>query len=332
MGRKPHFSNEEIVAAGERLMAAGAEVNKFALRMAVGGGNPARLWQIWQAHAALAPPNGPAREPRRAATGPEPRRPGTRKPDTTARRRNDPESTRRDVLEAAIHEFAAKGLSGARVDAIAARTRTTKRSIYYHFGSKDGLYVAVLEAVYGRIRAIEQNISLSALPPVEAMRKLIEFTFDYQNDNPDFNRLVTIENIHFAKHLKRSTSIRNLNVSVIETIREILARGRQSGVFVRDVDPIDLHMMISAYCFFRMSNRYTFSEIFGVDLSEAEARRRHKTALVEMILSYLMHASDATAKPGLDAPAGTPDVGGTAPGPAQVPPPRRTRARKLASR
>lgn len=273
MARTPQFTDDAIIAAGERLAAAGQPINKTALRAAVGGGNAARLWEVWeQRHARKADPA----------------------PATRQTRRKDPEGTRRDVLEVAMAEFAEKGLSGARVDAIAARTRTTKRSIYYHFGSKQGLYIAVMESVYGAIRTVEQAMDFRALEPVAALCTLIEFTFNYHNDHPMFSRLVMIENIHYAKHLKKSNSIRNLNVSVIDDIRDILARGRQEGKFLRDVDPVDIHMMISAFCFFRMSNRHTFSAIFGLDLHSPATMRKHKEMLCDMILSLLMRP-DGTA-------------------------------------
>lgn len=268
MARKPQFTDAEILAAGERLVRAGEDVSRASLRRAVGGGNPARLWEVWEAG-------------RPALAGARPAA-----PERLPRKRN-PAATRREVLQAAIAEFAEKGLSGARVDAIAARTRTTKRSIYYHFGSKEGLYTAVLESVYGAIRSVERESGFVTLPPVEAMRRLVEFTFDYHNDHPELNRLVMNENIHHAEHLKKSLNIRSLNVSAIDNIRLILERGRQEGVFRRQVDPVDLHMMMSAFCFFRMSNRYTLSTIFGVDLTAAEVRGKHKAMLADMILSFL---------------------------------------------
>lgn len=286
MARKPQFTDESVLAAGRRLLAKGATVTKSALRREAGGGNPARLWTIWLAREAT--PSTPPADTGALAEPLRDRPPAARAAMTKERRKNDPEGTRRDVLDAAIAEFAEKGLTGARVDAIAARTRTTKRSIYYYFGSKDGLYIAVLESVYASIRAVEQTMHLASLEPAEAMRALIEFTFDYHNDHPDFSRLVMIENIHHAQHLKRSPSIRNLNVSVIDDIRTVLHRGRASGVFLRDIDPIDLHMMISSFCFFRMSNRYTFTAIFGGDFSRPDTIRRHKSLVCEMILSFLM--------------------------------------------
>ncbi|WP_168801055.1 TetR family transcriptional regulator [Peteryoungia ipomoeae] len=202
-------------------------------------------------------------------------------------RKNDPERTREDILEVATEEFSEFGLSGARVDSIAEKTRTSKRMIYYYYGSKEGLYLAVLERAYRKIRSLESDLQLSALPPQEALRQLIGTTFDHDEENPDFVRLVSIENIHHAMHMKRSSVIADLNISVIRTIQDILDRGLATGAFKRQADAIDVHMLISAFCFFRVSNRYTFGTIFERDLSEANLYARHKSLITDAVLSYL---------------------------------------------
>jgi AcrR family transcriptional regulator len=195
--------------------------------------------------------------------------------------------SRDDILRVATQEFARSGLSGARVDAIANHTRTSKRMIYYHFGSKEGLYLAVLEKAYADIRSFESAHAISALPPEAAMRCLIELTFDYDESHPDFIRLVSIENIHRAKHMKSSAAIRSLNISVIDVLRDILDRGRRQGVFRGAIDAIDVHMLISSFCFFRISNQYTFGVVFGRDLAAPEIRARHKAMIVEAVLRFL---------------------------------------------
>lgn len=202
-------------------------------------------------------------------------------------RKNDPQRTREDILIVATEEFATHGLAGARVDAIAERTRTSKRMIYYYFGSKEGLYLSVLERSYRKIRTLEADLRLSDLEPEEALRTLISTTFEHDEANPDFVRLVSIENIHHAAHMLRSEAIRDLNVSVIETIAGILERGHAGGAFRRKADPIDVHMLISAFCFFRVSNRYTFGTIFRRDLSEKETMTRHKGMIADAVISYL---------------------------------------------
>ncbi|VTZ66172.1 Transcriptional regulator, TetR family [Sinorhizobium medicae] len=202
-------------------------------------------------------------------------------------RKNDPQKTKEDILNIATEEFSAFGLSGARVDAIAEKTRTSKRMIYYYFGSKEGLYLAVLEKAYRKIRSLEADLELADLPPVEALRTLIASTFDHDEKNPDFVRLVSIENIHHASHMKQSSEIGELNLSIVRTIDEILDRGRREGVFRRDIDAIDLHMLISAFCFFRVSNRYTFGTIFHRELSEPNLYNRHKQMIADAVTAYV---------------------------------------------
>lgn len=207
------------------------------------------------------------------------------KAETT--RTNDPERTMQDILEVATREFAAKGLSGARIDEIAALTRTSKRMIYYYFDSKEGLYIAVLEEAYRRIRSIENQLHLEDLPPEEALRKLVGFTFDYQLQNPDFIRLVMTENIHNGEFLAQSRSIQELNVPAIHAVQAVYQRGRDAGLFREDIDPVDLHMSISALCFFNVSNRHTFSLIFKRDLGCPEALETRRANIVEMIVRYV---------------------------------------------
>lgn len=182
----------------------------------------------------------------------------------------NPEGVKRDILAVAVSEFAARGLSGARVDDIAARTRTSKRMIYYYFGDKQGLYTQALEAAYLEVREGEASLHLGHLPPVEALSTLVSFTFDHHRDNPDFIRMVMIENIHNAEALAVSKKIRELNVGAIEKLRDICSRGELEGVFRKDLDPVALHWQISAASFFNVSNRPTFSALFNADLfSEA---------------------------------------------------------------
>jgi len=217
------------------------------------------------------------------------------KPERT--RTNDPERTKRDIVEVATVEFAAEGYSGARVDTIAAKTRTSKRMIYYYFGGKEQLYLVVLEEAYRSIRALESRLDSEKYSAEEALRRLVEATFDHDERNPNFIRLVSIENIHRARHLKRSAELRELNSTIIATLKRILARGREEGVFTREVDPIDLHLAISSYCFFRVANRHTFGSLFDRDLSNARVRNRNKQQIGDMVLAYLKGAGTVSRKP-----------------------------------
>jgi len=173
------------------------------------------------------------------------------------------------------------------MDSIAARIRTTKRMIYYYFGSKEGLYLAVLEQVYSDIRSVEQELDLASLTPADAVRRMIEFTFDYEESHPDFIRLVSIENIHHGRHIAQSRKVRAQNSAVIETLATILKRGQREDVFRSDIDAVDLHLMISAFCFFRVSNRHTFGILFRRDLTAPEQRRKHKRLICDAILGML---------------------------------------------
>jgi AcrR family transcriptional regulator len=202
-----------------------------------------------------------------------------------AARINDPEQTKRDIITVATAEFANKGLAGARIDEIAARTRTSKRMIYYYFGSKEGLYISVLEESYRNIRNIERDLDVDHLSPEDALRELVGFSFDRHQQNPDFVRLVSNENLHHGKYVSQSTSIPTLNMPAIDTIRRIVERGKREGVFRDDVDPTDLHMSISALCFYNVSNRYTFGAIFNTDMSSPAALERRKQSIVATILA-----------------------------------------------
>ena len=202
-------------------------------------------------------------------------------------RRRDAERTKKELLEVATREFADQGFAGARVDEIANQTRTTKRMIYYYFGSKEQLFVAVLERAYASIRAAEQTIEVDHLDPIAAIRRLAELTFDHHESHPDFIRLVSIENIHRAQHIAGRDDFAGQNSPVIELIAKILVRGRRDGTFTRDIDAVDLHMMISAFCVFRVANRHTFGAIFERDLIDPALRDHYRRMLGDMVVMYL---------------------------------------------
>jgi AcrR family transcriptional regulator len=207
-------------------------------------------------------------------------------------RERDPERTRNEILETATHEFAAHGYAGARVDDIAASMRTTKRMIYYYFGSKEQLFIAVLERAYTAIRRAEREVDVDGLHPVSAVRHLAELTFDHHESHPEFIRLVSIENIHRAEHMAKSPAIAELGSPAIDVLTRILERGRAEGIFRRDIDAVDLHMMISAFCVFRVANRHTFGTLFGRDLTDPELREHYRTMLGDMIVDYIRVPGD----------------------------------------
>jgi AcrR family transcriptional regulator len=208
-------------------------------------------------------------------------------PKSRRQRVNDPDGTKRNIIEVATEEFAGKGLSGARVDDIAARTKTSKRMIYYYFVSKEGLYIAVLEEAYRKIRSIEASLDLEHQPPEKALRTLVGFTFDYQNAHPEFVRLVMNENILNGAYIARSRAIQRLNNTVISALESLLVRGQEEGSFRRDVDPIDLHMSISALCIFNIANRATFSTIFKRDMASPKALSTRRAQVIDLVARYV---------------------------------------------
>jgi AcrR family transcriptional regulator len=213
--------------------------------------------------------------------------PAERAAPASPERQRDADRTRAEILDVATSEFADKGYTGARVDEIAARTRTTKRMIYYYFGGKEQLFVAVLERAYSRIRSIEQELDVEHLDPADAIRQLAELTFDHHESHPDFIRLVSIENIHRAEHIATSSALSSLANPALDVLARILERGRADGSFRDDVDALDVHMMISAFCIFRTANRYTFNAIFDRDMLDPARRAHYRTMLGEMVLEYL---------------------------------------------
>ncbi|MET8150579.1 TetR/AcrR family transcriptional regulator [Actinoplanes sp. NPDC049668] len=211
----------------------------------------------------------------------------TRAPSDNPERRRDAERTRAEILAVATAEFADRGYDGARVDEIADRTRTTKRMIYYYFGGKRQLYVEALEQAYARIRAAEQEVNVDHLEPAAAIRRLAEVTFDHHEANPDFIRLVSIENIHRGEHIARLPDLIDLNTPAVRLLTDLLRRGQEQGVFRTDVDAVDVHMTISAFCFFRVANQYTFGTIFGRDLLDPGRREHYRTMLGDMVVAHL---------------------------------------------
>lgn len=195
------------------------------------------------------------------------------------------EATKKDILAIAREEFADKGLAGARIDEIANRTNTSKRMIYYHFASKEGLYRAVLEDEYDRISETETALPIDRMSAEDALRANVRLTFDYHHDHPEFVRLVMNENIHYGAFIKSVSGIMRRRQSVERVLGEIIAKGRAEGVFRDGLDPIDLHMTISALCFYNVSNRYTFSEIFGRDLTSAQATDRRREQVADIVVA-----------------------------------------------
>lgn len=199
--------------------------------------------------------------------------------------------TQSDILDVATAEFAANGYAGARVDEIAARTRTTKRMIYYYFGSKEGLYLAVLERAYAQIRQVERGIQVDELSPDEALRTIAEATYAHHTTHEAFIQLVSIENIHRAEHLRQSETILRENVTAITVLEKVIERGVRAGIFRGDVDAVDVHMAISAYACFHVANRHTFAAIFDRDMLDPALQDSHRRLIGDMIVATMTDVS-----------------------------------------
>jgi len=202
-------------------------------------------------------------------------------------KKRDPEATKRSILNAAIKEFSAHGLGGARVDRIAESANVNKRMLYHYFGNKDDLFLAALEETYADIRSAEQELELENVDPVDSIRRLVVFTWDYYQENPHFLSLLNSENLHKAVHIKRSKRIQLLHSPFVEMLRRIIDKGEDKGVFRQGVDPAQLYVSIASVCYFYFSNIHTLSVIFGRDLAADAALNERRDHAVDVILGYL---------------------------------------------
>jgi AcrR family transcriptional regulator len=210
-----------------------------------------------------------------------------REPPKEPSRTNDPERTKANILDVAAAEFGEKGLAGARIDEIAALTQTSKRMIYYYFGSKEGLYLAVLEEAYRRVRDIESELHLQDLEPEQALRRLVAFTFDHHLQHENYIRLVMNENIARGQYLAQSQRIQDLNVPAIDAIRHLYQRGVKNGIFRKGLDAVDIHASISALSFFNVSNQHTFGLIFKIDMKSQAYIAHRRDSVTEMVVRFM---------------------------------------------
>ena len=203
-------------------------------------------------------------------------------------RQRDADRSQAVILAAARDEFAEFGLGGARMDRIAERAALNKRLIYYYFEDKEKLFQAVLEQAYRDIREEERKLNLLNAKPADALRKLVEFTWDYYLKHPEFLTLLNSANLHQARHLSRSERVRDMNSPLIKTLGEILQRGQAEGIFRGGIDPIQLYISIAGLAYFYLSNNHTLSAIFGRDLMTPKARNERLSHMTDVILGYLL--------------------------------------------
>lgn len=208
--------------------------------------------------------------------------------DGAARPARDAERTREAILRAARAAFAEKGLAGARVEEIAAEAGITKATLYHHFPTKDDLFRDVLARAYRGVRDAERALDLDGLDPADALAALVRATFDYDNAHPDFVRLVLDENLHRGAHIARMPDREALNRPALHLLRGILAAGERAGTFRAGLAPLELHYVISALCFFSVSNRHTFHALFAGTPEHAAALARRREVAVETVLRFVL--------------------------------------------
>ena len=189
----------------------------------------------------------------------------------TAPKTRDPEATRRRILAAARAEFARKGLGGARVDDIATRAKANKRMMYHYFGNKEELFRITLEEAYGDFRETEAKLELEKDDPITALKRLVDFTWKYYLDNPEFITLVNSENLHKARHIKASERMRDMSRPFVARMKTLLDRGAAAGLFRKNLDPVQVNITIAAIGYYYLTNRYTGSIVFERDLMAAGA-------------------------------------------------------------
>jgi AcrR family transcriptional regulator len=199
----------------------------------------------------------------------------------------NPQRTRQSILDSATAEFARYGLGGARVERIATRARANKRMLYYYFGDKEGLFLAALEDRYAHIRNAERSLELEHLDPRDAVRRLVEFTWRYFLEHPEFMTLLNSENLHQGRHLRRSRRVREMHSHLVALLRDVLERGVREGVFRKGVDPVQLYISIAGEGYFYLSNRYTLSRIFDRDLMAPRALAERARHISDMVLNAL---------------------------------------------
>jgi TetR/AcrR family transcriptional regulator len=212
--------------------------------------------------------------------------PKRRSGDLKPQRRN-PEATQRKLLTAARREFAQNGLAGARVDEIATRAGVNKQLVYHYFGDKDALYLAVLEWVYEEIREQERKLNLEGLPPEQAIKKLIEASFDHLAAHPDFIVLLNDENRGGARHVRGSKRLEAMHSPLVSMVSKILGDGVRAGIFRRGINPVHLYISIAGLSYFFFSNTPTLSAIFGKDLSSTTAKRTRRKHVVDLVMQSL---------------------------------------------
>jgi len=203
---------------------------------------------------------------------------------TNERRKRNASATQAELIAVATDEFAEKGLAGARVEEIAARTATSKHMIYYHFGSKDGLYRAVLERAYDEFRVAEGSLDYDDLSAIDALSALVGATFDVHASQPQIVRIIMAENMNCGQQIRSIDSFKQRELA-LETMRRILDRGAMEGTLKSGLDPLQIHLTVSALCFHYIANAHTFGHVFELDAHSPEQKIARRAEIVATVIS-----------------------------------------------
>lgn len=204
-------------------------------------------------------------------------------------RERSAQATRDSILRAAIKVFAKYGFDGGSVEKISKAAKSVDRMIYYYFGNKEGLFVAVLEEIYRRFNDAEAALRLDPDQPVESLETMIRFVVQYYRDHPEFVSLLNSENLHRGKHIG-SLRMRAYSSPAIGTTDDVLQSGVAKGLFRSDVSARDLYLLIAAAGYFHQSNRFTLSAFLGEDLEAPLALARWEAFVTDMVLRGVLKA------------------------------------------
>ena len=199
----------------------------------------------------------------------------------------DAEETRKDILRAAQNEFSSHGFAGGKIDRIAAKTKRSKRMIYYYFSTKKLLYIAALEDAYLMMREAERRLDLESEDPRLAIKRLAEFSFEYHSANPNYVKMIMSENINDGRYLAESSVVTEMHRDIIKRTEKVLDRGYEQGLFRQSVSAIEFHLTMTALCIFNVSNKATFSFIFKHNMTSAAARRERKQQIFLTLMARL---------------------------------------------
>lgn len=202
----------------------------------------------------------------------------------TGRRDASARTTRAAILKSATRVFAKYGYEGGSVEKISKAARSVDRMIYYYFGSKEGLFIEVIEGIYRAMDEAEAAIGIDLARPLEALASVTRFVHGYYRQHPEFVTLLNTENLHKGRHIAKSQRAGEYSSHAVAVIREVLAAGVAKKLFRGDVDARDVYLLIASTGYFYVSNRHTLSAFFGQPLEAPEAVARWEDFAVNSVL------------------------------------------------